>query len=256
MRILPVLDLLNGVVVRGVGGRRDKYRPVVSRLVDTPDVHSVACAFRDHLGLTRLYVADLDAIVHQRPNRDTCRRLTREGFELLIDAGSRTVEMAQDVVAAGAARVIAGLETWPGPEELAQLCRAVGGERVLFSLDLLQGRPLGDCGPWGTSDPLEIGTLAAKAGVHGIIVLDLAQVGSRAGVTTLTLCRQLRKPFPKLHLVTGGGVHNVSDLQNLAAEGIDAALVASALHDRRITRQDLEGLAGANVPHTQDGSRN
>src|SRR5205814_967682 len=81
-----------GVVVRGVGGRRDEYRPVVSRLVDRPDPFSVARAFRDQLGLTRLYVADLDAILHQRPNRDVYRLLANEGFELMIDAGLRSVE--------------------------------------------------------------------------------------------------------------------------------------------------------------------
>src|SRR5437660_464634 len=32
MRVLPVLDLLGGQVVRGVGGQRHQYRPVVSRL--------------------------------------------------------------------------------------------------------------------------------------------------------------------------------------------------------------------------------
>ena len=32
MKILPVIDLMGGQVVRGVAGRRDQYRPVVSRL--------------------------------------------------------------------------------------------------------------------------------------------------------------------------------------------------------------------------------
>ena len=36
MRIIPVLDLMNGVAVRAVGGRRSEYRPLVSRLCATP----------------------------------------------------------------------------------------------------------------------------------------------------------------------------------------------------------------------------
>src|SRR5216684_7133564 len=105
MHVLPVLDLLEGVVVRGVGGRRDEYRPVVSRLVDRPDPFSVARAFRDQLGLTRLYVADLDAILHQRPNREVYRSLADEGLELLVDAGLRDVKSAELNLAAGAAQV-------------------------------------------------------------------------------------------------------------------------------------------------------
>ena len=33
MKILPVIDLKGGVVVRGVAGRRDEYRPIVSQAV-------------------------------------------------------------------------------------------------------------------------------------------------------------------------------------------------------------------------------
>src|SRR5262245_15013390 len=102
MDILPVLDLLNGVIVRGVAGKREEYRPVVSRLADSPDGLSVARAFRDQLGLTRVYLADLDAILHQRPNRKTYEALAEDGFELLVDAGLRNIESAESVLAAGA----------------------------------------------------------------------------------------------------------------------------------------------------------
>jgi len=240
MDILPVLDLLNGLVVRGVGGKRKEYRPVESRLVDRPDVLSVARAFRNRLGLTRLYVADLDAILHGRPNREACRSLAEEGFELLIDAGFRTIDSARGALADGAAKVIAGLETWPGPEELAQLCRDLGTDRVIFSLDLRDGRPLGDLAPWRTDDPLEIAARTVEAGVREMIVLDLAQVGIGAGVTTAPLCRQLRERFADLRLITGGGVREVMDLRELAALGIDGVLVASALHDGRVTRDDVQ----------------
>src|SRR5262245_46812912 len=82
MRIIPVLDLLNGVVVRGVAGERSNYRPVVSRLVDQPEPLAVARAFRAQLGLGLLYVADLDAILHDRPSRDLYRRLAADGFDV------------------------------------------------------------------------------------------------------------------------------------------------------------------------------
>jgi phosphoribosylformimino-5-aminoimidazole carboxamide ribotide isomerase len=245
MDILPVLDLLNGLVVRGVGGKRNEYRPIQSRLVDRPDVLSVARAFRNQLGLTRLYVADLDAILHGRPNREACRSLAEDGFELLVDAGLRTVESARTVLADGAEQFIAGLETWPGPDELAELCRDVGRNRVIFSLDMVRGRPLGDLVPWRTEDALEIAVRAVEAGAREIIVLDLAQVGVGAGVTTGPLCRQLRQRFAELRLITGGGVRQPEDLIELAALGIDGVLVASAFHDGRVTRDDVRRFVPA-----------
>src|SRR5262245_49050595 len=235
MYILPVLDLLNGVIVRGVGGKREEYRPVVSQLVGSADVLSVARVFRDQLGLTRLYVADLDAILHQRPNREIYSALGHEGFELLVDAGLRNVDSAESVLAAGATSVIAGLETWPGPDELAALCRAVGTDRAIFSLDLKNGRPLGDLSRWRTVDPLAIAMGPVQAGIAELIVLDRVQVGIGGGVTTADLCGRLLDSFPNLRVVTGGGVRDVTDLQALAAAGINGVLVASALHDGRLT---------------------
>ncbi len=243
MQVLPVLDLLYGTVVRGVGGRRDEYRPVESRLVDKADALSVARAFRDQLGLTRLYVADLDAIVHRQPNLEIYRSLSQEGFELLVDAGLHDVASADPIVSAGAAQVIAGLETWPGPDELACLCDVVGPERVIFSLDLKNGHALGNLHRWNTADPCEIGCRAVQAGVAEVIVLDLAQVGGGSGITTIGLCRGLLAKFHNLRVITGGGVRDVSDLIRLQEAGISGVLVASSLHDGRITRADLDQMA-------------
>ena len=87
MEIIPVLDLLDGHVVRGIGGRRDEYRPIESDLIDSSHALDIAGAFRDRFGLTRLYVADLNAIQHQTPDLATIHGLVDAGFELMVDAG-------------------------------------------------------------------------------------------------------------------------------------------------------------------------
>jgi phosphoribosylformimino-5-aminoimidazole carboxamide ribotide isomerase len=43
-----------------------------------------------------------------------------------------------------------------------------------------------------------------------------------------------------VEIITGGGVATRNDLAILAQAGVDAALVASALHDGRIGRSDIE----------------
>ena len=184
-------------------------------------------------------MADLDAILHRQPNLDVYRSLSQDGFELLVDAGLRDVGSAEPIFSAGAAHVIAGLETWPGPDELACLCDMVGPERVIFSLDLKNGGALGDLEKWNTADPCQIGCRAVQAGVAEVIVLDLAQVGG-TGVTTIDLCRRLLAQFGDLRVITGGGVRNVADLLRLQEVGVSAVLVASSLHDGRIGRADLK----------------
>ena len=62
MDVFAVLDLMQGQVVRGIAGRRREYQPICSRLTPSAAPLDVACGFRDHFGLTNLYLADLDAI--------------------------------------------------------------------------------------------------------------------------------------------------------------------------------------------------
>ena len=98
MRVIPVLDLLDSVVVRGVAGRRDEYRPVESTIAVSASPLDVAQSFRGHFGLSTLYVADLDAILHGELNREVLAELTGDGFELLVDAGIRNAADADSLV--------------------------------------------------------------------------------------------------------------------------------------------------------------
>jgi phosphoribosylformimino-5-aminoimidazole carboxamide ribotide isomerase len=242
MQIIPVLDIKRGRVVRGVAGEREEYRPVESRIADDAEVLTVAEAFRAHFALTRLYVADLDAIQDDRPNFSAYRLLVHKGFEVIIDAGLRDVGRARELFDAGASAVIAGLESSPGPAHVAQLIGEFGPERVIFSLDLKHGRPLAETDAWGDSAS-EIARRTIELGVRRMIVLDLAGVGTASGVGTLELCRQLQEDDGDLELITGGGVRGVDDLRVLHAAGIDGVLVASALHNGSITMDDLNSLS-------------
>ena len=234
MKILPVLDLLDGIAVRGVAGKRNAYRPVESQLVNNADPLLVAEAFRDNFGLTEFYLADLDAILHDRPNLSIYEALVNHGFDLIVDAGLRDIDRAGELFAHGVSAVIAGLETIPSPELLRGLTQTFHSDRVLFSLDLKNGTPLGDLRPWETSDPFEIGRRAVDAGMTRMIILDLAAVGVHDGISTIPLCQRLQDHSPQLQIVTGGGVRDTDDLKQLAVIGIDGVLIASALHNGRI----------------------
>jgi phosphoribosylformimino-5-aminoimidazole carboxamide ribotide isomerase len=241
MRIIPVLDVKGGLVVRGVGGRRDEYRPVVSRLTDSACPLDVARAFRDHFGLAELYVADLDALGGARPALSMYAALRADGFRLWVDAGIREPADAALLAAAGVEGIIAGLESITGPAVLEQLCRQFTPERILFSLDLKGGQPLGATDRWALS-PWEIARQAIAAGIRRLIVLDLAQVGLGHGTGTEELCRRLVATFPDVEVTAGGGVRGPDDLRGLHACGVKAVLVASALHDGRLRREDVQDI--------------
>lgn len=242
MRILPVLDLMDGVVVRGVGGRRHEYRPIVSTLTASSQPLDVARAFRAHFGLDELYLADLDAIAGSKPARSVYQDLLADGFRLWVDAGIGPGGRNLDVLAAaGVNSLIAGLESLFDAGELSRLGPRFSPARVVFSLDLKNGQPVAGDG-WHERDPWLIAGQALAGGVKRILVLDLASVGTSQGMATEELCTRLRATFPHLEITTGGGVRGPEDLRRLQRAGVDNVLVASALHDGRLTRKDIECL--------------
>jgi phosphoribosylformimino-5-aminoimidazole carboxamide ribotide isomerase len=231
--ILPVLDLLHGQIVRGIAGRRDAYRPIVSRVTDSAEPLAVARAIRTHFALDEFYLADLDAIQFSQPAYAVYDRLQEDGFRLWIDAGLRN---ERDVSLIPMADLIVGLESVEGPDALAAIVQKIGVERTIFSLDLMAGQPLGRLDLWGSADPWTIAERAiASHGIRRLIVLDLASVGVGAGIGTEELCVRVRQAFPTVQLTAGGGVRNRDDVVRLLALGIDRVLVASALHDGRLT---------------------
>ena len=229
MRLIPVLDILNGHVVRGVGGCRHEYRPIQSVLTTSTTPAEVAAALIDTFAPQEIYVADLDAIQNPSCHRVTlppCHRVT-----VWLDAGVRDTESAKRVADAGAV-VVAGLETVESPSVLQEILEAVTPERVVFSLDLKAGVPLRT---WpGFADPLAIAREAINMGVRRLIVLDLARVGEGDGTGTDDVCRRLAGEFPAVELIAGGGVSSAEDIRRLAGVGVNGVLVASALHDGRI----------------------
>src|SRR5262245_32644747 len=89
-RIIPVIDVMNGVVVHAVGGRRDEYKPLRSKIVDSTDPLTVAKAMLKATGSEEIYVVDLDAI---RSNGNTStiidNLLDRIGKRIWLDCGVR-----------------------------------------------------------------------------------------------------------------------------------------------------------------------
>jgi phosphoribosylformimino-5-aminoimidazole carboxamide ribotide isomerase len=236
--ILPVLDLMQGQIVRGVAGRRHEYRPVVSTLTPSAAPLDIALAFRRHFGFDALYLADLDAIAGAAPAGATYAQLRDHGFRLWIDAGLRgPADDRLAMLEATADTVIVGLETLDGPGALSAVFERLG-DRLVFSLDLKGGRPLGRADRW-PDDAWAIAQTALALGVRRILVLDLARVGVGEGTGTETLCTRLRAHDSGLEITAGGGVRGPDDVRRLVAAGVNHVLVASALHDGRLTRADL-----------------
>lgn len=239
--MIPVLDVLDGVALQARSGERGRYRPVRSVLAGGADPVILGRAFRDELGLSLCYVADLGAIEGRSVDLELIAALAAEGLDLWIDAGIADVATASQVLSAGASRAVIGSETLPGLEALDALSAALPVDRLAFSLDLRGMRPVGGAPRVAEAGPLEIAGRSAAAGYRSLIVLDLDRVGARTGPAFQLLAR-LKRGQPDLDLIAAGGVRDRRDLERLADLGCAGALVATAIHTGRITRYDVDAL--------------
>jgi HisA/HisF family protein len=237
MKIVPVLDVMHGRVVHGVGGRRADYAPIRSRWTDSAAPVTMAEALRQRFGFTDFYLADLDAIGGAAPAFPLYEDLQKVGCRLWVDAGVVDAERTFALAKCGVARIIAGLETLAGPHVLAEIIRSLG-ERTIFSLDLRGGAPLRASKDW-SSDAWEILEQAIAVGVRSVLLLDLTRVGMRQGTGTEELIARLSAAYPRIEIIAGGGVRHVADLRRLEGLGVNAALLATALHDGSIKPADL-----------------
>jgi len=226
MHIIPVIDLRGHRVVRAVRGQREQYRPLESRLCAGSDPVTVARAMLSHCRARVLYIADLDALTGGPAQAGTLRDLCRAlpGHELWLDAGFTDGSAATALLATLAGH---GAHVRPvfGSESLAPANHPFDSHPdAILSLDRRHGAPLGHAGWWDSP----------HAWPGTVIVMALDRVGAFEGPDLDLLAGVRDLAGPSRTLVGAGGVRDSGDLEQAAASGAQAWLVASALHDLRL----------------------
>lgn len=230
MTVIPVIDLLQGQVVRAVRGERQHYRPIDSALCASSDPRTVARILCGYCAAPQLYVADLDALQGGAAQVAVVRQLLEAlpGIELWLDAGFADVSQAHALSAALgplAPRLVPVFGSESLRSRAALEACFTPPHRGILSLDRRDGQRLDAAGCWESPElwPPQV------------IVMTLERVGSGAGPDLDTL-RQVAERSPQTQLIGAGGIASTADLTRAASAGASAWLVASALHDLGLPR--------------------
>jgi phosphoribosylformimino-5-aminoimidazole carboxamide ribotide isomerase len=230
LRIIPVIDLMHGQVVRAQMGDRASYRPLNSPLSPTSDAVDVVRGLLAVYPFPTLYVADLDAIQSQGDNVQTLRRIRGEfpTLQMWIDNGAADAAAIEALIDADLGAAVIGSES---QRDSALIAQRRGSKKVVLSLDFR-----GDA----FQGPEEI--LAEPAlWPQRVIVMTLARVSSGVG-PDLERFAAIRSIAGGREIYAAGGVRDAADLSALKAAGASGALIATALHERRIVGSDLETM--------------
>lgn len=222
MELIPVIDLLGGRAVRAIRGERSRYQPLSSPLCASQQAAEVAHAYLALYPFGRIYLADLDAILGCGDNTAAIARLRAQlpQVELWLDAGIRTLAQLHRVEALGC-RAVIGSEVLKRMDDYYALLAAAAHEPLL-SLDFNAG---GFLGPTGL-------LLEPNSWPSQVILMTLDRVGSQSGPDFAQLARI--RTLTGASLYAAGGVRDAADIEQLKADLVDGALIASALHAGRI----------------------
>lgn len=232
MDIIPVIDLLDGHVVHAVRGQRDNYQPVQSRLCPGSNPLDIVQAFRAIHSFRTIYIADLDSISGTGNNNSTVEEL-RTSFDDInfwLDSGNETLNIIQIKNQDQLIPVI-GSETGISPRMLSDLLTINSG--AILSLDFMGQAFKGD------PELLE----HTSTWPVNIIIMNLARVGSCLGPDT-ELIRHIRDRAGNRNIYIGGGIKNLDDLLLLESMEIAGVLLATTLHDRTITGNQIARFLG------------
>jgi len=238
MKIIPVIDVLNGIAVHGIRGERRHYQPLKSLLCKSADPLEIAAAF-ESLGFSSLYLADLDAILGKSANFCVYGKImTTSCLDLMVDAGISDITKAKNVFKTNVSKIVIGSETLKSLDFVSQAVGTFGADKIVVSIDQKKGKLLSDSEAIASMEVVSFGKKLASVGVRQIILLDLDRVGTEHGIN-LSLIRTILEQTG-VDLLVGGGIKSLYELEDLRSLGVSGALVATVLHNGKVTVDELK----------------
>ncbi|HEY4699492.1 MAG TPA: HisA/HisF-related TIM barrel protein [Nitrososphaerales archaeon] len=241
MRIIPVIDIRNGVSVHAIKSHREKYAPLRSGFSESSDPVEIASKLMNNMGFDELYVADIDGILSDNPDLQTLSRLCSiKGLKVMIDAGVNTIAKAAALRQIGVRNMIIGTETLETIEQLDEILLKSKDIEVTISLDLKEGSVISKCHEIRNNDPLNAMRRLEKNEVKQMIVLDLSRVGSEQGID-LELAKKITTKT-KLPIIFGGGISSLEEIRVLGEAGVSGVLIATLLYSGKPGLEELNSI--------------
>lgn len=231
-RIIPCLDVRDGMVVKGVNfvGIKEVGDPV-------------ECAMEyDRQGADEICFLDITATHEGRGTMiDVVRRTAKKVFvPLTVGGGIRTVEDYRDILRAGADKVSVNSAAIRNPELIRQAADKFGSQCVVVAVDAKQ-RPDGGWSVFVNGGRIDTGLDALewikqceKLGAGEILLTSMDADGTKNGFD-LSLTDAVTRSVG-IPVIASGGCGKLSDFSDVFQKtGADAALAASLFHYKELT---------------------
>ena len=240
-KIIPVLDLLNGIAVHAIKGERESYKPLKSSYFKSShpiDILETISLWND---FTYLYIADLDAILKQQPNFNLLRTIINKyDFTLIVDPGIISLDDVLKFSSSGFEKLILGLETLNNLDIILGSIDILGFDNFYVSLDMFQKKVITNINEFKDHSVIYVAKKLEAIGIQKIILLDLFRVGQKLGGIP-PIYNEIRHIYQG-EILVGGGIKNINDVRMYYSNGFSGVLIGTALYDGTINIQKLRKL--------------
>ncbi|MGA9468609.1 MAG: imidazole glycerol phosphate synthase subunit HisF [Exiguobacterium marinum] len=242
-RIIPCLDVKEGRVVKGIE---------FVQLRDIGDPVEIA-KYYDESGADELVFLDITASTERRQTMlDVVSAVARKVFiPLTVGGGIRSLEDISSLLKAGADKVSLNTLAVESPSLIREAADRFGSQCIVVAIDVKFEDGEYYVYTYGGKQKTELLAVewakqVAALGAGELLVTSMNQDGKQSGYD-LAILEQLREVVD-IPIIASGGAGNAEHVVE-ALQKVDAALLASILHDRKTTVEEVKHVCTShNLP--------
>ena len=227
MILYPAIDLINGQCVRlykGDFNQKTTYDVSPFEVLET---------YKSE-GAQWVHIVDLDGAKdsHNRQSDLMKKICDTSGLKIQTGGGIRSMDDVDDLIDLGVSRVVIGSMAVSKADETKEILKKYGAEKICIAMDVF---PEGDDFKIAVSGWQEGSSVSLDAhiksyqeyGLKHVLCTDIAKDGTMQGCNK-QLYKKLRVAYPEIDFQASGGVHSLSDIEDVEAAGV---IVGKALYE-------------------------
>ncbi len=236
--IIPAIDLIQGKTVRLYQGSYDKTTEYQQTPLQLRDLYAEA-------GAGILHLVDLTGAKNAADRQLELLTTLMKNAPLPVQVGGgvRTAADVEQLLAAGASRVVVGSVAIREPETVQGWLRTYGGDKIVLALDVAinaKGDKTLPSHGWIEESTITLEQVLdgfIAAGAKHVLCTDISKDGTLQG-PNVALYAELVQKYPQIQWQASGGVGSLADIKALKPTGVAGVILGRALLEGKFTVEE------------------